>query len=96
MPTNIQHATTDPAFDNAYSRGLQITPDDAADLAEPTRALHVHAVSAGSIQVTVTFVGDEDGTSTVLNLAHATIAPIRVKRVWLTGTDAGAYIVALY
>lgn len=96
MPTNIQHATTDPTFDGAYTRSLEITADDFTDLEEVTRAINVHIPSSGSVQIAVTLAGDPDGFPRTLNLVHATIAPLRVKRLWSTGTDAGAVVVALY
>ncbi len=68
--------------------GFAVTPDDAADLAVASRGLNVGA--AGAVRVTTV-----DGSDLTLELAAGGIVPIRVTRVWATGTTAGA-IVALY
>ena len=64
-----------------------VTPDDAADLSRPSRALNV--AQSGAVRVT-TVTGD---TGTVFVAAGAAF-PIRVVRVWATGTTATG-IVAL-
>ena len=58
-----------------------ITPDDANDLNETTRALHV----AGSGFVRITTVSGSQGT---VFMPAGAIFPIRARRVWATGTDA--------
>ena len=59
-----------------------VVPDDTADLARATRAL-----SCGSDgQVVVTTLGGDTGTIT---LNAGSVFPIRVVRVWATGTTAG-------
>ena len=58
-----------------------ITPNDAVDLASATRGLNV---SVGGF-VRVTTVSGEIGT---LYVAPGIAFPIRVIRVWATGTDA--------
>lgn len=67
---------------------MEITPDDAQDLTECSRALNV-AVS-GMVRVT-TVLGD---TATI-NIAAGIPFPVRVRRVWQTGTTATG-ICALY
>ena len=63
----------------------EIAPDDAADLAVPSRALCV--AQSGTVRVT-TVAGD---TGTLFLAAGATF-PIRVARVWATGTTAGGIV----
>jgi len=80
----------------SFSSGLEspathvqtVTPDDATDLPFVSRALNV-AVS-GSVRVTT--VGD---TTQTVYITAGCAFPVRVKRVWATGTTA-ATIVALY
>ena len=67
---------------------LEVTPDDAADLAVPCRALNV--AEQGFVRVT-TLGGD-----TVRLFVNAGgLIPVRVSRVWATDTTATG-IVALY
>lgn len=80
-----------PIEDNfkGFSQGLnapierieQVSPNDAADLNMATRALNV--TTTGSVRVT-TVQGD---TSTVF-IAAGVPFPIRVARIWATGTTA--------
>lgn len=58
-----------------------ITPDDASDLATYVRAIAVTV--SGNVQVTTI----ADTTATIHVTAGAPF-PVRVKRVWATGTDA--------
>ncbi len=58
-----------------------VTPDDAADLSLVTRALNV-AVS-GTVRVTAL-----DGSVGTIYVAAGAAFPIRVRRVWATGTTA--------
>lgn len=60
---------------------FQITPDDAADLARTTTALNV--ATPGTVRVTTVDGSVDDVT---IHPGHA--FPIRVTRVWLTGTTA--------
>jgi hypothetical protein len=92
MPTNIKSATSDPSYSGSYSRAVTITANDSTDLAEPTRAIHIHH-STNSTPVKVTFLGDT--TPVVLNLQTGFVFPLRVSRIWATGTTAST-IIALY
>lgn len=64
-----------------------VTPDDATDLIGSPRAIYVGG--AGSLKVTLL------GGSVVILAAvnEGVIYPIRVKRVWSTGTTATGLIV---
>lgn len=77
-----------------YTRAVAVTLSDSVDLAETPRAINVHKSGSTSVAVKVTFAGDT--TPVTLNLVSASIAPVRVSRIWLTGTDASAVITALY
>lgn len=65
-----------------------VTPDDTADLATPSRALNV--ATSGSVQVTTIA-----GTTATIFIAAGIGFPVRVTRVWATGTTATG-IVALH
>ncbi|MGB0911956.1 MAG: spike base protein, RCAP_Rcc01079 family [Phaeobacter italicus] len=69
-------------------RALEITPDDGTDLSEFSRALNV--ATSGTVRITTL----EDNIVTLF-VAAGIAFPIRVRRVWATGTTAGG-IVALY
>lgn len=60
---------------------IEITPDDAADLSHVTVALNV--ATPGRVRVTM-----QDGTVTDVSVAPGIAFPIRVCRVWATGTTA--------
>jgi hypothetical protein len=60
---------------------LQVAPDDAADLPMPSRALN--AAQEGTVHVTTT-----GGTTATLYIAAGVCLPVRVTRVWATGTTA--------
>lgn len=68
---------TSPAI-NAFS----VTPNDSTDIVEVTRGLYVGV--SGDVKVT-TAAGD---TVTFVGLAAGVMHPIRVTRVWSTGTTA--------
>lgn len=74
--------------DGPYERAVAVTPNDSADLADVASALWIGG--AGAVKV------DTAGGDTVtLSAALAgTIIPVRVRRVWSTGTVA-TNIVAL-
>lgn len=63
---------------------LSITPNDSADIANVSRALYVGA--AGDVKIT-TGAGD---TVTIKSATAGSILPIRVRRVFATGSDGGA------
>lgn len=58
-----------------------VTPDDATDLAWATRGINV--ATSGAVRVTT--VGGDDAT---IYIAAGIAFPIRVTRVWATGTTA--------
>jgi hypothetical protein len=61
---------------------FSITPSDSADLSEVTRGIYVG--TAGDVKVDM-----EDGqTVTFTAMSAGVIHPIRVRRVYSTGTDA--------
>lgn len=73
--------TQSPGLQSPASRIAVITPSDAADLAQATRALNVAA--AGTVRVTT--VG---GDTADVYVAAGTTFPIRARRVHATGTTA--------
>jgi hypothetical protein len=76
---------------NASSREFEaITPSDATDLDQPTRAVYVGG--AGSIAAVM-----PDGGSAVIfaSIPAGSVLPIQVRRINATGTDA-TDLVALY
>lgn len=58
-----------------------ITPNDGADLPRVTKALN--AATAGLVRVTT-----DRGTEADVFLAAGVVFPLRVRRVWATGTSA--------
>lgn len=72
-----------------YDNAAAITPSDTADLAYATRAVWCGA--AGNI--TVTMLGG--GTVTLNHDAHQ-LLPIRITKVWETGTTNNTNLVALW
>ena len=58
-----------------------ITPDDGTDLAQPTIAINV--TTPGKVHVTTV-----DGTEGTISIHPGQAFPIRVARVWDTGTTA--------
>ncbi len=77
---NLMPGLTSPA-----TRLTAVTPDDGADLPIFSRALA--ATTAGLVRVTT--VGGDTG-DIFLNAGVA--FPIRVQRVWATGTTAGGIV----
>jgi len=77
-----------------YTSAETITPDDTTDLTRITRAIIIDG-SGSHHDVVVTLANDADGTSVTLHVAKGVVVPIRAKRIWATGTGAGA-VVALY
>ena len=60
---------------------FSITPDDNADLPHVTTALNV--ATAGTVRITTA-----DGSVENISIHPGHAFPIRVRRVWLTGTTA--------
>jgi len=75
--------------DAPATKAFEISPGDGADIAYVTRALWVGG--AGDLKVT-TSAGD---TVTLVGVTAGCLIPIRVSRVWSTGTSATS-IVGLY
>lgn len=61
---------------------VAIMPDDDTDLDQATRAINVSA--SGNVRVTTT-----DGQTETVFVGAGIPFPLRVVRVWATGTDAG-------
>ena len=64
---------------------IEITPSDSDDLDPCVRGIGV----TGSGNVRVTTVG---GTTATIFVAAGAIWPVRVQRVWASGTDAGGIV----
>lgn len=77
-----------PGLESPPSHLTVVTPSDTDDLATASRALNVRQ----SGFVCVTTIGGDKG---VLFIAAGCTFPVRVRRVWNTGTTATG-IVALY
>ena len=63
------------------SRAQAVTPDDTTDLSHLTRALYLGV--GGTVKLSL-----EDGTSVTFTSMAAGWHPVRVARVWATGTSA--------
>lgn len=70
------------ALNNPVSVVFTVTPSDAADLQEVTRALYIGG--AGNVRL----VAKDSGTVTYANVPAGSRLPIRVSRVLATGTTA--------
>jgi hypothetical protein len=82
----------DAAILSPYTRAVTITPNDNEDLVEIPRGVYA---SKGSSHCTVVVIMEGDDVSVSLDFARGEIMPIRVRRIYATGTDATS-IVALY
>lgn len=60
---------------------IEIVPDDAADLPQILTALNVE--TPGAVRVTM-----RDGDVGTVFVAAGVVFPVRVRRVWATGTSA--------
>ena len=67
-------------------RLLPVTPSDTDDLSAASRAINVAA--SGTVRVTT--IAGSTGT---IYVAAGNAFPIRVKRIWSTGTTAGNIVV---
>lgn len=76
-----------PGLESPASHAVAVSPDDGTDLARVSRALNV--AEGGAVRVTT--LGGEDAT---VFIAAGITFPLRVSRVWATGTTATG-IVAL-
>jgi len=91
VPTD-KFAQTERGILAPYTRAVTITPSDSTDLTETPRALQIHA-GTNSTPVKVTMAGDS--TPVTFQLQTGYIFPLRVSRVWATGTSATT-VIALY
>jgi hypothetical protein len=73
-------------LDAPASHGFSVTPDDAADLAETTRALYVG--TTGDIAVVLA----SGAMLSFGNVASGSVLPLRTKRVMATGTTAAGIV----
>jgi len=78
------------SFEGPATHAAAITPVDATDLAEITRGIFTG--SGGSI---VVLLGGDTATVTLTNVPAGIVLPLRIKRVYLTGTTATG-LIALY
>ena len=75
--------------DSPATRGFAISPGDGSDVTYATRAVWV----GGAGDLKVTMLGGD--TITLVGVPAGCLIPIRVSRVWSTGTTATS-IVGLY
>lgn len=74
-----------PGLESPPSRIFAVIPSDAADLPQATRAINVAA--SGMVRVT-TVAGDEAQIYVAAGIAF----PVRARRIWASGTDAGGIV----
>ena len=74
-----------PGLESPASHLLAVAPNDATDLAVTARALNV--AQSGLVQITTT-----GGTTETVYIAAGAAFPVRVTRVWATGTTASGII----
>lgn len=84
---------TDPAILSPFTRSVTVTPSDTEDLAEISRG--IFATKGSSSHCTIVLLLADNTTTATFDLARGEYLPLRVKRVYSTGTDA-TNIVALY
>lgn len=70
-----------PGLDSPPARAQAIVPSDAAALPVVTRALNV--ASGGTVRVTT-----QAGDDVTVTIAAGITFPLRVRKVWATGTSA--------
>ena len=80
MPNNRYAGTAQTPADPA-STIIDVTPSDTTDLSDVTSALNV--ATPGTVRVTTL-----DGSITDITVAPGHAFPLRVTRVWATGTTA--------
>ena len=96
MPTNT-FSQTAPEILAPYTRAVEVTPSDTEVLDEVTRGLGAHqphgAGNPDHSAVKVLMMGDAEPVTIWIQTGN--ILPVRVSRVYSTGTDAEA-VVAFY
>lgn len=70
-----------PSLQSPVTHGIAVTPDDATDLTQLTRALYIG--TGGDVQVTLA----NGSAVTFVNMVQGW-HPMRIVRVWATGTTA--------
>jgi hypothetical protein len=76
---------------NSHDFAQQVTLDDTGSI-PLTRALYVYHNNSGTVKVRMS-----NGDDLTFNFAAGVqIIPIRVTRVWSTGTTASLIVIALY
>lgn len=87
MPDNFENRRSD--MDDPAEKAFAISPSDTDNLPFTTRGIYT---GAGG-QITVDMV--DEGKVTFTNLPPGTILPIRVRKVYATGTTASMNLVGL-
>lgn len=85
--TNFNSESTD--LDDPATSAVAITPDNGTDLVQTSR--YIMVAGAGTMSVDMHGLG----TNVQLTLAQDVMYPIRVKRIYVTGTAATG-IIAFY
>ena len=88
MPIINSHSNLSEGLNAPYDNASMVTPSDSADLAYVTRSLWIGA--QGTLKVTMLGGGD-----VTFNVSQHMELPIRVTRIWSTGTSASD-VVALW
>jgi hypothetical protein len=68
------------------TKALAITPNDGADLAFATRGIYIGGF--GNLRVDMQGHADGGAAVTFVGLSAGTVLPVRVSRVYATGTTA--------
>ena len=82
MPATDDFLTFSPDISGPAGNGADIVPNNTVDFERVTRGIYV----GGAGNLRVTFVGGQ--TVTLFNVVAGMIYPLRVSRVWATGTTA--------
>lgn len=76
-------------------RAFAITPADGSDLAQTTRYVWIGGCTTAPCDVKVDFAGTGTGI-TITKVPAGTLLPLKVRRVYSTGSAAGLVIVGFY
>lgn len=79
------------SFEGPATRGFAITPSDTAELASVTRGIFT-----GTGGTLVCVLEDDTSTVTFTNIPAGIVLPLRIKRVYSTGTTASMGLIGLY
>lgn len=80
------HESLTPGLNSPTMRAAEITPDDVTDIS--TTGTWVYVGTGGNVRVT-TAGGD---VVTYTNAQDGSVLPVRVRRIWATGTTATGLI----